>query len=213
LKKILLLLLVFSSFLSTCEAQIKKTATAVAPADGVDPLHAFQRIEKKFTSFFATGPQKLIMQWTYEENPSRAINVMSFSAQNIAYDVQKTSSLVSPYTAVITMKLIGQSNESCGDIKSSAAGWSTVSGALSAADRAECFTNWPLKKQVTVYEARFDFAFQDDHWVLQQVLDPDTGGKWELFESIMGCGLGPVTQFPDSAAQALNSPWRNLVSQ
>lgn len=182
-----------------------------------DPLSSFRQIVKRFNTFFAAGPQKLI--WQLNEGSSPKFAILEFRGQDIAYDVQQTNSLVSPYSAVINMNVVGKSNQSCGDIRSpytsSAIGWSTVNGALSSVDRSECYKNWPLEKEPTVYSVRFTFAFQDGRWVFTDAIDAQRGDKFELFLSIFGNANYPpvVTRFSEPEAQQLNAAWRDLEQQ
>lgn len=68
-----------------------------------DPVSSFKLVVGKFTAFFASGPRKAIMRT--EWNPRDTFVIEETSARDIAYDVEKTNSLVSPYSATIQMRL------------------------------------------------------------------------------------------------------------
>lgn len=182
-----------------------------------DPLTSFRQIAKKFEEFFAGGPQKLIEKQRFEKSPNgEVVSLKAYSGRDVAYDVQKTSSLVSPYAATINVKLVGRDNASCGDVRGSgdkAYGWTTVSAALAASERAECFQWHPIEERPTVYDVNFVFAYQDGRWIFKDAIRTKYSDRWELFLSIFGNAAYPVTQFSEPEARALNGAWRNLVQE
>lgn len=216
-------------------AQTKKKVTArptvpekTAPAPP-DPLSSFQLVVKKFTDFFSGGPRKLAEGGLYN---GKLFAISEYTGQDIAYDVEKTSSLVSPYSATIQMNVVGKDNRSCGDIRVSrykdditgaellagtgnevvGEGWSSIQGALSAMDRKECYTYSPLPKKPTLYGVKFVFAFQEGKWVFRDAVGTNYAPGISLtFLSLWANGTSPVTHFTESEAQTLNSPWENLI--
>src|ERR1039458_7314934 len=103
-----------TSFAQTKKKVQVEPASSPKTAAAPDPLSSFQRVVRSFNAFFASGPRRLVVQ---EYQGGRSVSyIIEFAGQDISYDVEKTSSLVSPYSAVINMKLAGRSNTSCGDI-------------------------------------------------------------------------------------------------
>jgi hypothetical protein len=121
------------------------------------------------------------------------------------------------------MQLVGKDNCSCGDIRGVISGshkghgWSTVSGAFSAISRSECFKWSPIEERRSAYEMTFDFAFQDSRWVLKNVTATMNGQPvgyiGQLFLSLVGNQPGPMTEFSEPQAQALNVVWRGLMQE
>lgn len=202
--------------------------SAPAPPATPDPLSSFQAIVKKFTDFFAT-PRKLVEGGQYN---GKLFALSEYTGRDIAYDVEKTTSLVSPYSATIQMNFIGKDNISCGDVRISSykrnvtaqelragsgkevrgVGWSSIQGALSAMDREECYHYSPLPEEPTVYGVKFIFAFQGDKWVFKDAVATNyEPGISPMFLSLWAGGTSPITHFSESEAQAINSPWENLV--
>ena len=197
-----------------CSAQTQqKAAEQSAPA--TDPLSSFKLIVGKFNTFFAAGPRKAIMKTSSGYSPTGEFVIEEYSAQDIAYDVEKTNSLVSPYSATIQMNIIGKANSSCGDLKHAgvAYGWSSVKGALSAIDRAECYRYTPIEGKPTVYAVKLVFAFQDGRWVFKDAIQTEYANRWLLGQSLFGNETYPMTRFLEPEAQALNSVWRDLVEK
>jgi hypothetical protein len=216
-------------------AQMKKKVTArptapvkTAPAPP-DPLSSFQVVVKKFTNFFSGGPRKLAEGGLYN---GKLFAISEYTGRDIAYDVEKTSSLVSPYSATIQMNVVGKDNRSCGDVRVSrykdnitadelltgtgnevvGEGWSSMQGALSALDRTECYTYSPLPKEPTVYGVKFVFAFQEGKWVFKDAVATNYApGISLMFLSLWAGGTSPITHFTEGDAQTLNSPWENLI--
>jgi hypothetical protein len=145
----------------------QKAAEQSAPAG--DPLSSFKVIVRKFNTFFAAGPRKAIVKTSSGYSPTGEFVIEEYSAQDIGYDVEKTDSLVSPYSGTIQMNIIGRANSSCGDLKHAgiAYGWSSVNGALSAIDRSECYRYSPIEGKPTVYAVKLVFALQDGRWVFK----------------------------------------------
>jgi hypothetical protein len=197
----------------------KKGGGEPASSKQADPLSSFQQIVKKFNAFFATGPRKLIQKQKFSKSPNgEVIYVMEYTGRDVAYDVQKTTSLVSPYSATINVKLVGRGNGSCGDVRVSnldksdtGYGWTTVKDALSASDRSDCFKWYPNASAPDTYDIKFVFAFQDGRWVFKDAVRTAFSDTWTLFMSLVGNATYPVTQFSEPEAQAMNVVWRDLV--
>src|ERR1700687_3022959 len=92
-----------------CSAQTHQR-TAKQPAPTTDPVSSFKLIVGKFNTFFAASPRKVILKKSSGWSKDGEFVIEEDSAQDIAYDVQKTNSLVSPYSATILMNIISKDN-------------------------------------------------------------------------------------------------------
>jgi len=80
-------------------------------------VESFKVIVKSVDDFFSTSPIILVSE-DFSSSPSGKINYrIKFEKLATSFDVQKTTSLISPYTAYINLKLKASSNASRGDIK------------------------------------------------------------------------------------------------
>lgn len=196
-----------------CSAQTPQKA-AGQPEPATYPVSSFKVIAGKFNSFFSAGPRKVILKTSSGWSKNGEFVVEEYSAQDVGYDVQKTNSLVSPYSATIQMNIVAKSNESCGDLKHDGAGygWSSVNVALSALDKSECYRYSPIERSPTVYAIKLVFAMQDGIWVFKDAIQTDYANNWLLGLSLFGRANYPLTRFVEPEAEALNSPWRDLVA-
>jgi len=86
-------------------------------ADEKDIVSLFESIVNKFDEFMSTSPVVLISEDIGKFSPSGRINyLLKFEKLDLVYNIQKTNSLVSPYTGYIVVSLRVQSNEEYGDI-------------------------------------------------------------------------------------------------
>lgn len=178
-----------------------------------DPLVSFKVITRKFETFFASGPRKVLMKTESGYRKGGEFVVEEIAARDFSYDVQKTDSLVSPFMGTILMNIVSRENGSCGDLKHDGQGFgfSTVQQALVDDDRTECYLDSPIPKKPTVYAIKLVFTFQDATWVFKSATQTDYGNAWLLGQSIFGNASYPATRFPEPEAETLNAPWRDLA--
>lgn len=176
-------------------------------------MASFKVIARKFETFFASGPRKVVMKTESGYQKGGEFVVEEVTTRDFSYDVQKTDSLVSPFNGTLLMNIVSRENGSCGDLKHDGEGFgfTTVQGAMAALDRTECYQYSPLPKEPTVYAIKLVFAFQDATWVFKSAMQTDYGNAWLLGQSIFGNASYPATRFPEPEAEALNAPWRALV--
>ena len=87
-------------------------------ADEKDVLSSFESIVSKIDEFVSASPVGLISRKQERFSPSGKINyLLKFEIVGLAYDIQKTNSLVTPYTGYIVVSLKVQSNAMYGDVK------------------------------------------------------------------------------------------------
>ena len=191
--------------------------TQAAKSSSIDPLESFKVQVKNFGDFFGGTGHKAVSSQDFPDSPSgRLFQVEHFTGEGLAYDVSKTDSLVSPYTGFITINLTEEDNSECGNVtgrgEKTVYGWSTLLGALSAADRSSCFHSRRYHGAVDVTPVKFTFAFQDNHWVYQGAIRTEFSKEDTFLDSIITAKqLEPMTQFSDPAAQLMNAPWHKLV--
>ena len=83
-----------------------------------DVLSSFESIISKLDEFVSASPVALISREQERFSPSGKINyLLKFEIVGLAYDIQKTNSLVTPYTGYIVVSLKVQSNAKYGDVK------------------------------------------------------------------------------------------------
>jgi len=86
-------------------------------ANEKDVVSSFESIVSKFDGFVSTSPVALISEDFGESSPSGRINyLLKLEKLNLGYDIQKTDSLVTPYSGYIIVSLRVQSNAKYGDI-------------------------------------------------------------------------------------------------
>ena len=215
--KIIIATAIAMTVLPCCAQTRRKPAEQLAPQSvpATDPLLSFKLIVGKFNTFFAAGPRKAIMKTSSGYSPTGEFVIEEVSAQDITYDVEKTSSLVSPYSATILMNIVDRDNSGCGDLKHGgvAYGWSSVQGALSAIDLSDCYRYTPIEGKPTLYAIKLVFAFQDERWVFKDAIQVEYANRWLLGQSLFGNETYPMTRFLEPEAQALNSAWRGLIEK
>jgi hypothetical protein len=147
-------------------------------------LASFKVIVKSVDDFFSTSPIILVTE-DFPSSPSGKINYrIKFEKFEISYDIQKTTSLVSPYTAYIDLKLKASSNASKGDIADSYGGaqcwgFQSAADAIKNQDFLTC-TGIPLYSTPEetgiarcTGSVKLLYSFQDNAWVFKNASLPD----------------------------------------
>lgn len=198
--------------LSASANETGQAAAAGQLAAPRDPLKSFQAIVAGYKSFFSKS-QKLVYGQAFSDSPSgRLIYVVDYVGRDISYDVRKTDSLVSPFTAYIQLSLRLMQNGSCGTVVSyrSRAGWPDVAGALAQADSAPCFK--PLIDGEEFWDkVRFQYAYQDDKWTLVQVLRTEYAKPELAISAAIGVPAAPGIALADPQALAFNNGWTETI--
>jgi hypothetical protein len=137
---------------------------------------SFKDVVQRVDEYFLASPVVLSTD-NYPLSPSGTINyLLKFEKVGASsFDVVKTTSLISPFTAYIVLRLAATSNARFGDIKTPGGiryreydGFQNVEAALRARTFSSC-SNDP-RDDVTkrcVGNARLHFAFQDNAWVFK----------------------------------------------
>ena len=184
---------------------------AAAHAQTVDPVASMEEKVARLDAFFATKPKLLYKFVNQDYSPTGAsYKIKRMRIKTAGYDVVKTDSLVSPYTAYIMLdQTATTSNDPCGKMRISSivAGWATSTEALAFQDKEECF---PLQTAADYVDpVRLDFALQKNQWVLKRVTRikhamPD-GLLSAVWLDVQSDNAVPVT---DPDGQLFNSPWK-----
>jgi hypothetical protein len=143
--------------------------------EGTIAVRSMKTKADKFKSFFASNPKLIDMQ-SYSKSPTGfiyAINMLKPSG--IAYDVQKTDSLVSPFSGYIEVKYQEWDNSKCADKNYHY----TTKEAAKANDVERCYTNLAhYSGEINPeYTVRFHFAYQDGVWVFKDLQGSYYGGS------------------------------------
>lgn len=185
---------------------------AVQPTSPSDPLKTFQAIVGGYKSFFSKS-EKLVYGQAYSDSPSgRLVYVIEYAGKDLAYDVRKTDSLVSPFTAYVQLSLRSMDNGSCGTVPGfrKMAGWPDVAGALAQANSPQCFK--PLIDGEEFWDqVRFQYAYQDDKWTLVQVLRTQYAKPELAVSAAIGVPAAPGITLADAQAVAFNKAWIDTI--
>ena len=94
-----------------------------------------------------------------------------FEEIDLNYDVQSTTSLVSPYTGYILLKVQVKSNTKSGDVK----GYETIVGFADSVDAMQnndfesCAESNYDMNQWCVGDIKINYAYQNDKWIFKNV--------------------------------------------
>jgi hypothetical protein len=186
------------------------TSQAATPKD---PLKSFQSLVAGYTAFFSSS-QKLLHIHRSSESPSGKLAAISqYIGKDLSYDVKKTDSLVSPFSAYIQLSLSSTRNSSCGTVTAyqQQVGWPDAAGALAHADSTTCFK--PLFSDQEYWDrVRFQYSYQDDKWVLMQIVRLEFGTPEHAISAAIGRPgtSGPALRDPE--AMAFNKPWADTLN-
>lgn len=192
----------------------RESAKPIAPK-ATDPLESFEAVVEKYKQFFLV--QRIaIFGVKQTSTPTEIFALARYNGTVKSYDVKKTDSLVSPFTAVIDMQMRRSQSPykdtDCGDLKSSGdtgsnGWWSSAELAISAQNRESCFA------EVFDLLYRFHLAYQKNTWVLKDVSLPDNrnsqekmiGGIFELVDATV-----PV--MAANHVNSINKSWKALLN-
>lgn len=187
-------------------------ASATPAAAPRDPLKAFQAIVGGYKAFFSTS-RKLVYGQAYSDSPSgRLIYIVDYTGKDLSYDVRRSDSLVSPFTAYVQLSLRSLKNGSCGTVAGyqTAAGWPDLAGALAQADTARCFK--PLLENEEYWDqVRFQYAYQDDKWTLVQILRIQYARPELAIAAAIGVPTAPGITLAAPQAMAFNKGWTETI--
>lgn len=143
----------------------------------------FKKRVALFEEFLSREPRLLIKE-DYSRSPSGLLYVFRImQPHEITYDVQKTSSLVSPHIGYIDVSYTVMESMRCGDVEiAHLKFYSTYEKARADAVDSRCFVT---NRKDLLFGARFVFSFQDGRWMFQKVLGiPGNPNESENLSSI-----------------------------
>ncbi|MGB9006637.1 MAG: hypothetical protein WCB96_13005 [Candidatus Aminicenantales bacterium] len=172
-------------------------------------VNSFQPVVKQVDELFSTSPAVLITEdfqkpglFILQSSKTGKINyLLKFEKIEISFDVQKTDSLISPFTAYIALKVKASSNADSGDIASVLGRGSMGWGKL----RHWGFEGSDKALQATVFHSCCDAKRDDPTQCFGQVkiLYAYQDGYW-VFK---GANDDPITRIPDEITA------RHLIEQ
>ncbi|GBE04716.1 hypothetical protein BMS3Abin10_00332 [bacterium BMS3Abin10] len=180
-------------------------------------LRTFDAIVEKFSTFFKTKPKYVSKEeLIIPENPTgETYQVVEYHLVSVAYDIQKSNSLVSPFIGYIDVNRRLKNNASCGDVKVDYGipgmeivtyGWSKIEGALKNSDNKLCYGRL---SGGTV--ERFIFAYQDKEWIFKDVVFKDTLKENRSLLAIFGLQSSDFIVITDPNGELFNAKWQYLI--
>jgi hypothetical protein len=158
--------------------------------NATEAMASFKPILKSVDDLFSGSPIVLNSE-DYRRSPSGKINyLLRFEKLDIAYDIKKADSLISPFTAYISLRLKFSNNAIYGDIKESALnsdhktieynwGFQNAEDAIKKQDFASCMASTAIIAgdpkidetfpRLCQTEAKILYAYQDNKWVFKDI--------------------------------------------
>jgi hypothetical protein len=151
-------------------------------------MGSFKAIVKSVDDYFSTSPIVLYSEDIGKYSPSGKICfLIKYEKLAVSYDIEKTNSLVSPYTAYIVLNLKASSNGKFGDLKQSTIdpetgkdafynwGFQKAEDALNCKELSSCapdhFTLMETAKRgMCSGEIKLLYAFQENKWVFKDAV-------------------------------------------
>ena len=165
--------------------------------NATEAIASFKPILKSVDDFFSASPIALNSE-DYTLSPSgKRYYLLKFEKLDIAYDIKKTDSLISPFTAYISLRLKASSNAIYGDLKyhyydkyaiqfvTSETKWGFQKAEVAIKKKVFASCSIIEKLELHLNEARWErclgeakllYAYQDNKWAFKDViLDGSTG--------------------------------------
>ncbi len=173
-------------------------------------LKTFTPIAERYEKFFA-APHYLVDKQAVSWTSSGAYFVWKYAGSHIAYDVEKTASLVSPYLAHVDIEFSKTTEQDkCGSLKVGGrwGGFQSVTEANASIGQPQC------EKTDAIHQftdpVRFSFAFQGGKWVFKDAIRL----QYQTSETILLTAISQTAAAPSipvSAGEApVNADWAAL---
>jgi len=168
--------------------------TSVLAQEENDVINSFELIVNRIDKFFSTSPIVLASEFslgskvleddgTWKGRRRReAINVyylLKFEKQEIGYDIQKTTSIITPYIGYIVISLWVKSNASYGNVSDGKYNW----GFRSAEDAekvkkfAKCTQDPNVPESYWCFgEIKLIYSYQNKKWIFKNI-DTEASNK------------------------------------
>ena len=167
-------------------------------------ISSFKKKVEEIKHFFRTEPKILGMQSAAGYSPSGRIYYYSkYILDGLSYDIQRTNSLVSPFTAYVDVSHTDMKTTLCGDVEMALQNrfFSSLEKARENRDNSSCYEP-RIDRLVTV---RFYYAYQDQKWVFKEVSEQGS------FVSSISAVLNKKHHHAARHTFDDNDPWRKLV--
>ncbi len=159
------------------------SSSPVFAQDEAAVVKSFKDVVKRVDDYFSASPVVLHSE-DYPYSPSGQLNyLLRFTKIETSFDVTKTSSLISPYTAYIVLRLRASSNRQFGDIRNPLYGrvpdeyehdgFQKAEDATKLTRFASCTSPGYDEQVWCVGNVKLGFAFQDNEWVFKDADLPD----------------------------------------
>ena len=200
----------FYTFIAIALLMTCGCALAQSTPPGDNALSLFEGQVSKIESFMRKPQTALI---AYVGTKPGFFYLARFYGQDVKYDVRRSDSLVSPYTAYVQVSMATDINGACGPVKMDylgGVGWPTEEQAVAQADRAECFRS---KSKRPPFLASFNYAFQQSKWTLKSVTfhyfdEPLNEKSEEYLSSVLDAPVGRFSAATTKVGRAFNKEWR-----
>ena len=199
-----------------CVAQSPATGNGLPGTTASDPVPSFEKIVDGFENFFSK-PQKLLVKFASKHSPTgHSAHVLKYVGSNVKYDVQKTNSLVTPFTGDITLTMENLSNSRCGTLPylGTIVGWPSELAAITASKEESCY-----KRSDVLLEPEsvtFKYSYQKSRWVLKQITRSyaTLDGIYPAQGILAAVGIPSDTSVVPTGAEAqeFNLGWRQTIT-
>jgi hypothetical protein len=197
-----------------CLAQSNTIGKELAEPITSDPVSSLEKIVVEFEKFFSK-PQKLLVKYSSKHSPTgNYAYVLKYVGTNIKYDVQKTNSLVTPFTGEIKLKMESLANSKCGTLPylSTVIGWPLEAAAIAASNQESCYKGYGLEEPENV---TFGYSYQKNKWVLKQITRSyvSTTEIYPARQFLATVGMPSDTSVvpTDPESQEFNHGWRQTI--
>ncbi len=189
-------------------------ASAQQRSQQEEALQSFQSVVGRF-NFFFKEKTKFVDEHLFSKSPSGiTFSVFECEATGVAYDIQETDSILSPFVGYIDVTMTFRSNASCGTIKTQYGtyGWDNIKDALKARNIESCY-GWAGKAsgKSAPFENRFIFAYQNGKWIFKNVISKGSKEKQRQLSALLGTQIGSHLVIVDPEGRLYNQPWMDLI--
>jgi hypothetical protein len=177
-----------------------------SPATQEEIVQSFERKLKTWETFFKAGQVAFNKQHFPDSPTGYVFDAARYSLTgSVAYDVQKTDSLVSPYTGYMRMTLQEESTKRCGGnvrVGGDVYGWANLESLMSVL-KESCYA---LSDILPYEEVQFNFALQRGHWIWKSAIRTKYGKPSIYISTALGDGADVGIPLPEQ-----NKHWLALL--
>ncbi len=188
-------------------------AAFAAEQDAEDAaLQSFQPVVKNYADFFQQNP-KLLTKVSPPQNPNqKAFSVTHFLLRRVYYDINKTTSIVTPFIAYIDIDTDVADNKTCGNVSfnsKDSEGWADMEEALKNADSVRCFVLRTSESGPIRHRFHFQYQRKTGRWELTDITYAD-GNPNGRFMALLGISSPWFPAIYEPGALSYNEDWIRL---